>query len=151
VTAGYGTTTPTAHALGTFVIPLAGWNSWTYETLTDSANKPVAVTLDGTQTTIQLSGPASNDNQTINAGFFMLVPVATSKPVLTATPVTPGGATIKITFQTQSGSTYQVQYKSSLNGGTWSSLGASITGDNTIKSVTDTMSGSARFYRVQVQ
>jgi hypothetical protein len=58
-----------------------------------------------------------------------------------------------ISFPTQATFSYTVQFKNDVLGTTWSNLATSITGDGTVKKVTDT-NGSAlseRVYRVQVQ
>jgi len=83
----------------------------------------------------------------VNVNFMMLVPLA-SPVTLTATHV---GANINISFQSQNGFSYQVQWKNNLTDVSWTSLNSPITGDGTIKSVSDPASGSSRFYRVSIQ
>jgi hypothetical protein len=147
VTAGVGTSNQITSLLGAFQIPLSGWNGWTYQWLTDSNTNLVTVTLDGTQTTLQLGGPLVNDGQTINAGFFMLVPV----PGLHISAAISGGNVV-ISFPTVSGHTYQVLYKNQLTDATWTTLpGGAVSGDGSVKSVSDPATRSSRFYRAQVQ
>jgi hypothetical protein len=149
VTAGLGTADQTTNFLGTFNIPLGGWNSWMYETLVDGVGNPVVVTFDGSKTTLQLTGPAADDGQTINAGFFMLVPLATAQgPGLTASL---SADTITLSFATITGSNYQVEYKNALTDATWTPLNSPIPGNNAIQSFQYSTAGSQRFYRVQVQ
>jgi hypothetical protein len=148
VTAGVGTSTQTTTTLGSFTIPANGWNGWEFATLVDGSGNPVSVTLDGSQTTLQLAGPAVDDTQTINAGFFMFIPVVA--PGLTLTASLSGGQ-IKIAFPTTTGSSYQVEYKNDLKDASWTSLGSPLVGNNAVQFVQDPTTGSRRFYRVQIQ
>jgi hypothetical protein len=54
-------------------------------------------------------------------------------------------------FPTESWHTYQVQYKNSLADPVWQSLGAPISGNDTQQSVTDSTTGTNRFYRIIYQ
>jgi hypothetical protein len=85
----------------------------------------------------------------VNVNFLMLVPVASAPPAVTLTAAHVG-ANIQVSFNTASGFTYQVQWKANLTDATWTSLGAPIAGDGTIKSVSDPI-GTSRFYRVSIQ
>jgi hypothetical protein len=78
----------------------------------------------------------------------MLVPT-TPDLVLKLAPAS-GGNEI-LSFYAQSGFAYQVQYKNALTDATWTDVGASITGDDTTQTITDTGANGAsqRFYRVQ--
>jgi Immunoglobulin I-set domain len=69
---------------------------------------------------------------------------------VTVTPSVSGG-TYKISFATRGGSTYSVLYKNHLTDPTWSVLQGNIAGTGTTVTVTDTTTGSARFYQVQTQ
>jgi hypothetical protein len=139
----------TTNVLGSFPIPLNGWNGWEFATLVGTNGNPVSVTLDGNQTILQLTGPASNDSQTINAGFFMLVPNAVATPI-TITPSLSGGQ-IKISFPTTTGFNYQVEYKNNLTDVGWTALGSPIPGNGAVQFVLDPASGSHRFYHVHIQ
>jgi hypothetical protein len=60
------------------------------------------------------------------------------------------GANINLTFASQVGKTYTVQYKNALTDGTWFTLTTTNgTGANAV--VTDPTSGSQRFYRLSIQ
>ncbi|MDB6016283.1 MAG: hypothetical protein JWR19_772 [Pedosphaera sp.] len=150
VTAGYGTSSQTVAQLGTFFIPLGNWSVWESVYLTDNNTNLVTVTLDGSQTTLRFSGnPVAANDPTINADYFMLVPVTPSGITLTASV---SGGNIHISFPTQTGSHYQLLYKLNLTDASWIPLGSPIAGNNTVQSVNDSLSGgSHRFYRVQVQ
>jgi hypothetical protein len=147
VTNGLGTVTQGTAFLGAFNVPLGGWNAWTYETLVDTNGNPVAVTFNGSQATLQLQGPLANDGQTINVGFFLLVPVTASAPTLTASF---SGGQFTISFPTSSGVNYQVEHKNNLTDASWTPLGGVIPGTGTVQSVHYAIAGTTQgFYRVE--
>ena len=73
------------------------------------------ITLDGSATTLRLGGPPLVGHDEANVGFLMLVPIV---PDVKRTATVSGG-NIHISFATQNGSTYQVQYKNNLTGASW--------------------------------
>jgi type VI protein secretion system component Hcp len=144
VTAGVGTTNQTSSLLGTFHILVNGWSTWEWSPLVDAGSNYVKVTFDGSQTTLKLAG---EDNEA-NMNFFMLVPTTPYPPIKASI----SGGNIVLSFVTQTGYHYQVQYKNNLSDATWTSLGSPLTGNNTVQSVNDAISaGSHRFYRLQIQ
>lgn len=148
VTSGYGTATQTTNYLGTFPIAAKGWGTWEWAPLTDAQGNPVKVTLDGTRTTLQLEGTPITGHDEANVNFFMLVAV-TPSPTLTATM---SGANIHVSFPTQSGYSYQLQYKNSLSDPTWTSVGAPVSGNGSVQFINDPVATTGnRFYHVQVQ
>ena len=60
------------------------------------------------------------------------------------------GTNVIISFMTQSGLSYQAQYKNALADATWTPLNSPLSGNNAIQSVADSANGSCRFYRVQI-
>jgi hypothetical protein len=149
VTSGYGTANQTTSLLGVWNIPLVGWNAWMYETLEDTNGNPVTVTFDGSPTTLQVGGNTFADGQNYNMGFMMLVPVAPTGLSITGAL---SGANISISFPTATGSSYQVEYISTLNATNWTPILPAITGNNAVQSVLyPANAGSERFYRVEVQ
>ena len=150
VTNGLGTSSQGTSFIGQFNIPLVGWNAWYWQTLEDTNNNPVAVTFEGSEKTLQLQGPLADDGQTINAGFFMLVPVAVpTGPTLTASF---SNGQISISFPSLTGVKYQVQQTSSLSPPNWVAAGAAITGNGSVQSAQFPVSGAAQaFYRVVEQ
>jgi len=61
----------------------------------------------------------------------------------------PGGGIVRLTFAVQSGSTYQVEYKTDLSDVSWLPLGASILATSNTLVVDDSIAGRARrFYRL---
>jgi len=146
LTSGYGTSNQTLNALGTFHIAPKGWSAWEWEQLTDGSGNPVRITLDGSLQTLQLEGTSVTNHDEANVNFFMLLPV-TPTPKLTATI---SGGNIHISFPTQTGYTYLVQWKSHLTDASWTLL-ASLPGNNAVQSVSDPSTVGSRFYRVQIQ
>jgi len=146
VTSGWGTTNQTTNVLGYFADANAsGWQTWHWVPMLDTNNNMVIVQLNGSTNTLKLT---SGNN--LNVNFLMLVPaVAPALPVtLTATR---SGTQILISFPTQAGHSYTVSYTSSLHAPiTWTQLTV-IAGDGTVKTATDALSSSARFYRVTAQ
>lgn len=57
--------------------------------------------------------------------------------------------TVNISFPTEEGFTYALQYTTSLTNPSWQTLGSSLTGNNYTQTLTDTP-GQSRFYRVIV-
>ncbi len=147
LTSGYGTANQTTNFLGTFAIPAKGWGTWEWATLTDGSGNPVKVTLDGSQTTLQLEGTPIVGHDEANVNFFMLVAV-TPSPKLTAAI---NGGNIKISFPTQNGYSYQLVYKNNLTDAIWNPVGSSISGDGTVHTVSDLIGQGSRYYGVQVQ
>jgi hypothetical protein len=144
VASGYGTSNQVKTLLGTFYIPLGGWNTWQYTPLTDGYGNLVQVKVDGSRTTLQLGGDPSAT--TINANFFMLIPAVAAGPQLT---LSLGTAKVTLSFPTRTGASYQIQFKANLTDSSWSSLGSPISGNGSVQSVDDPISGTSRFYRVQ--
>jgi len=150
VTSSPTTSNQTTVQLGTFILPVVGWGTFEYVKLTDASNNPVVVTFTGTNaTTLQFEGdPISNDGNTCNTGFFMLVPAAPASVTLAATL---GGGNVNISFPTQSGHSYQVQWTGSLSSPSWNNADL-VVGDGSTKTVSyATAAASSRFYRVQIQ
>src|SRR6202021_1665483 len=56
VTNGAGTLTQSSNYLGTFTIPAGGWSTWEWVSLLNANGSLAQVTLDGSQTTLQLQG-----------------------------------------------------------------------------------------------
>jgi hypothetical protein len=110
--------------------------------LRDINNNLVALSLGGTNT-FRLTSAGSQGSTEANVNFFMLVPPLTLKGVLS-------GGNINLSFLTQTGFSYQIQYKNDLSDANWSNLGNAVAGDGTTKSVSDPTAGK-RFYRLQVQ
>jgi hypothetical protein len=143
VTAGFGTSTQTTNSLGTFTVQNTGWEAYSFVPLRDNSGNLVTLTFNGSTNTMQVSMPTGAGSD-CNVNFFMLVPIFTIQ-------ASHSGTNVVISFLTQSGFNYQVQYKTNLTDPTWNSLGSPVAGNNAIKSVNDPANGTTRFYRVQIQ
>ncbi len=147
VTAGAGTTTQTTQVAGSFAdANAAGWTTWHWVPMRDTNGNLATISLGGVQTVRATSG------NNVNAHFFMFVPagVSLSEPITFSR----SASSLSIGFATLSGHTYTVLYSTNLVSGSWQPLGASVTGDGTVKTVPDTLvapSGSKKFYRLQIQ
>ncbi len=149
VTSGYGTATQTTSLLGTFTNVVAGWSLWSWAPLVDTNGNTVKITLDGSRTTLQLGGSPVANHSEVNVNFLLLAPAASGVPVrITATI---SGGNIQLSFPTAVGSSYQVQYKNALTDATWTNLGGPLTGNGSTMSASDPISGSSRFYKLQIQ
>jgi hypothetical protein len=141
VTNGVGTATQTTNLLGSFSDPNAnGFQSWHWVPLLNTNGQLAVVSLGGTNTLQAQTGAVG-----VNANFYMFVPAASAVHL----SISRTGNTISIQFPTQSGSNYTVLYSGSLNPANWQTL-TTISGDDSVKTATDTMGSSPRFYRVSV-
>ena len=146
VTSGLGTSTQITQLLGTFSDPNAdGFQSWHWVPLQINGTN-VIVSLGGIQTLKATAGPAPAGGN-VNAHFYMFVPAATvASPFSLSSSVS--GSTISIKFPTQEGVNYTVLYSTALNPASWNTL-TSVAGNGAVETVTDTISGSQKFYKVQ--
>jgi len=145
VTGGWGTNTQTTNMLGTFTVPVTGWESYNFIPLRDGNGNLVTLTFNGSTNTLQLAMEADTGAD-CNANFLMLVP--SGSIMLTATV---SGGTITISFPSQNGSSYQLLYKNNLTDPVWTPIGSPVPGNGSIESINDTVGGSTRFYRVQIE
>jgi hypothetical protein len=151
VTNGQGTLTQTTQLLGSFSDASAnGFQSWHWIQLTGNNGQPVLVSLGGVETLQVTAGPGAATGN-VNSHFYIFVPATVSGSLAFSLSASVNGSTVSIKFPTQSGHSYTVQYSTSLTSPNWQTLGSSITGDGTVKTATDSASGTARFYRVQAQ
>lgn len=137
VTSGLGTPSQTTQLLGTFSGSGTDWQGWQWIPLLDTNGQPVAVTLGGVQTFKMTSGNSANAN------FYMLVPAPTPMNITARV----SGSNVTVSFPTQSGVSYMVVYKDTLEDPYWKLL-ETVNGDGTVKSVTDASGKTQRFYRV---
>jgi hypothetical protein len=98
---------------------------------------PVIVTLGGTNTL-----RISTTTGLCYPNYFMLVPA--SGITLSAAR---SGSNVSISFPTQFDATYRVFYRADLTTGNWILL-TTVLGDGSVKSVSDPLTGSQRFYKV---
>jgi hypothetical protein len=147
VTSGWGTATQTTNFLGLFTIPNTGWETYTFVPMRDGNGNLVSLTFNGSTNTLQLARPGTVGDglfPDVNANFLMLVPLFNIQ-------ASHSGANVVVSFLTQTGFNYQVQYKTHLTDASWTSLGSPVAGNNAVESVNDPANGTTRFYRVQIQ
>jgi uncharacterized repeat protein (TIGR03803 family) len=116
---------------------------YSFNSGTDGAN-PIAPLVQGTDGSFY--GTALNGGRNGVGTVFRLTTVPTP-PVFQATTLANG--TLNLTWSTDPGETYQLQFISDLRSTNWSELGASITATSTTLGATDSSTnGPQRFYRV---
>jgi len=147
VTDGWGTPMQTTVELGSFTVDSHGWGSYAWVPLRDGSGALMTLALNGSTNTFRLTSAGPEANTEANANFLMLVPVA-NPGLITASL---SGGNIVLSFPTESGFSYQAQYKENLSDSNWNNLGSSVVGDGTSKSVNDSAAGAKRFYRLEIQ
>ena len=136
VVSGVGTTNQVTKRLGQFYAVNNQPFDWVPLT-DDGLVAPVVVNVGGANT-LRISTTTGN----CYPNFFMLVP--TSGIRLSAASA---GNNASISFPTQAGAAYRVFYRANLTTGNWILL-TNVLGDGTVKSVSDPLTGSQRFYKV---
>jgi hypothetical protein len=136
VVSGAGTTNQVTKRLGQFYAVNNEPFDWVPLT-DDGLVAPVVVNVGGANT-LRISTTTGN----CYPNFFMLV--QTSGIRLSAARA---GNNASISFPTQVGATYRVFYRANLTTGNWILL-TNLLGDGTVKSVSDPLTGSQRFYKV---
>ena len=141
----------TVTPIGIFNAPLINSEAiYRYTSLTDTNGNPITVALSGVQT-LRLTGlEVTPDYGGIVTDFFMLVPF-TAQPTQPKLSISSSGGQITISFPTQSGLTYTLQYKDHLGDPSWQSITPSVAGDGGVKSVTQSLGQPSRFYRLSAQ
>ncbi|MDB6124008.1 MAG: hypothetical protein JWQ71_3001 [Pedosphaera sp.] len=84
-----------------------------------------------------------------NYGTVKIAPVSNTPTAVAITPSLAGG-TLKLSFPTQNGFAYTVQYKTNLTDASWSTLTVT-NGTGASAVVTDTTVGARRLYRLSIQ
>jgi hypothetical protein len=136
VVSGAGTTNQVTKRLGQFGAVNNATFAWVPLT-DDGLVAPVVVKLGGANT-LRISTTTGN----CYPNYFMLV----SASGITLSAVRAGN-NASISFPTQVGDTYRVFYRADLTTGNWILL-TNVLGDGTVKSVSDPLTGSQRFYKV---
>lgn len=146
VTGGQGTASQTTSKLGTFSIPnTGGFQTYAWVALLNSEGDLATLTNSGSIETLRVG----TDSGGYNVNFYELVPISIQvNPVTLTASITNGS--VSLSFATQIGFSYLVQYTDNLTGATWSSLGGSMPGNGGILSLDDTVNTASRFYRVLI-
>ena len=136
VVSGAGTTNQVTKRLGQFYAVNNEPFDWVPLT-DDGLVAPVVVNVGGANT-LRISTTTGN----CYPNFFMLVQASGIR--LSAARA---GNNASISFPTQAGAAYRVFYQANLTTGNWILL-TNLLGDGTVKSVSDPLTGSPRFYKV---
>lgn len=145
VTAGWGTTSQTTSSLGSFTVADTGaWTTYNFVPLRDGVGNMATVTFSGPTNTLRLTRTSDGD---ANVNFLMLVPAPGSVQL----NITRNGSNADVSFLSQSGLSYQLQYKNNLTDPVWTSIGSLIAGDGSTKTISDSLGQSYRFYRLWIQ
>ncbi|MDB6067592.1 MAG: Carbohydrate binding family 6 [Pedosphaera sp.] len=148
VTGGQTTTNQTTTKLGTFSIPsTGGWQNYTWVPLKDSGGNLAQIANTGSAKTMRVTTDSGN----YNANFYILIPVYTPPATIAMTVSGGGSGNMGISFATQPGYGYQVEYKTNLTDAVWIPLGNVISGDGTVQSVNVMTGAGNRFYRARIQ
>jgi hypothetical protein len=119
------------------------------ERVTYSETAPWPTSADGGGYLLERTDPASYGNDPAN--WHAALPEGAIGPIdpPAITTSLPGGDLVRLTFNVESGRSYQVEYKDALTDSEWSPLGSSIGATGTTLTVDDSIAGHAcRFYRV---
>ncbi|HVU08350.1 MAG TPA: glycosyl hydrolase family 28-related protein [Verrucomicrobiae bacterium] len=146
VTSGQNTTNQTIVRLGTFSVPSTGdWQKYTWVPLMNTHGNFVQVTNNGAIQTFRVT----TDNGNYNANFYQLVPVlADANAVVLDVEI--NGQNLILSFPTQTGFGYQVEYKNDLSDTNWIPLGNPVVGNDSVQSISDAIGASNCFYRIEV-
>jgi hypothetical protein len=147
VTSGQGASNQTTTKLGDFAVPATGnWQTYTWVPLLNSNGSPVSLTTTGSAETLRVT----TDNGNYNANFYELAPTTVPlNPITLAASLNNGS--LALLFPTQIAYRYQLQYKDSLAATNWTSLGSPLSGNGGAQTISAALSGSTRFYRVQIE
>ena len=147
VTSGLGTSSQITTNLGTFSVPnTGGWQNYTWVPLKSSLGGLVQITNTGAAKTFRMT----TDNGGYNANFYALVPVSISpNPVPLAVSTTNNG--VAISFPTQVGFSYQMEFNGNLTSNNWIPVGGLIPGNGMVQTIVEPNANGAGYYRVEVQ
>ena len=90
---------------------------------------------------------ATDSNNSSGSVYVDMLDLKLQEPVVKAAI---SGANVQLSFPTIYGVVYNVLYKAKLSDATWSVL-TTVTGDGTVKTVSDAKSAGARWYIVNTQ
>lgn len=122
-------------------------NKYANDFVTLLSTGPLIVSPPGTASMRIQPGYHAPDGVSGGDVYIDMVDVTLHEP--TVTPAVTG-STVKLSFPTLYGPQYNVLYTTDLLKGPWQTL-TSVTGDGTVKTVTDTIGSAQRYYIVNTQ
>lgn len=140
----------TTNNLGKFTVINTGHiSTYRYFPLVDDLGNPIVLNWSGEKTfRLTMGGPQQDFTRfALQMNYLMFVPApAAITPFLLINPNRIGN-TFSVSFASEAGANYTLQYKNSLSDANWSDS-SSAAGDGTIKTLMDTSTELVRFYRV---
>ncbi len=148
VTDGETTTNQTTAPAGTFSVPSTGdWQKYAWVPLLGSGGNLVQITNSGSIKTLRVTTVNGN----YNANFYLLAPVYTPPASMAlAASLTGENSGLNLSFPTQPGYGYQLEYTTNLADAVWIPVGVAISGDGTIHSVSEAGGSGSRIYRLLI-
>jgi hypothetical protein len=147
VTSNPGRPDQQTEILGTFTVPRAGLLiALSYMTLMDESGQPAVLNLSGAQTLRLTAVDAADD---VNLNYLVLAPAesAVAQPVILTHPAL-SATEFSVSFQSESGFVYTLEWREKLDGSAWQELLPAVTGDGTVKTISRPYSSVTGFYRV---
>jgi hypothetical protein len=146
VTSGFGTLSQTTTNLGTFSVQnTGGWQTYSWVPLENTQGNMVQITNSGSAKTFRMT----TQNGGYNVNFYALVPASIIANLVSLVASVQNG-NVAVSFPTQVGFNYQIEYKNNLTDANWIPTGALIPGNNSAQTVNEPP-GNGGFYRVEVQ
>jgi len=150
VTSDRTVTNQTTVNLGKFAVNNTGHiSTYRYFPLLDSVGNPILLNWGGEKTfRLTMGGPQQDFTRfALQMNYLMFVPVPAALASFTLMNIEREGNTFSVSFASESGVTYTLQYKNSVSDALWQNS-STVNGDGTVKTLTDISSESTRFYRV---
>ncbi len=146
-------TNQTTANLGKFAVINTGHiSTYRYFPLVDGAGNPVLLNWNGEKTfRLTMGGPQQDFTRyALQLNYLMFAPVPVGPTAFALINPVRDGNNFSVSFASESGVTYTLQYQNSVTNALWQDS-SSTAGDGTIKTLMDSSSESARFYRVSAQ
>lgn len=118
----------------------------------DGQGNPVVLDWSGEKTfRLTMGGPQEDTTKdALQMNYLMFVPKPPPAPFSLLHQLR-NGSNVSVSFPTEAGYNYALHYKNALTDPTWTSTGATVAGDGSVKTLQDASGESHRFYRVSAQ
>lgn len=127
-------------------------STYRYFPLVNDQVNPVTLDWTGEKTFRLTMGGLQEDytRYALQMNYLMFVPVTATPQPFTLINPNREGTTFNVSFATEAGFTYTLLHKNALSDSAWTP-GASVAGDGSIKTLSDSSTESERLYRVSAQ